>query len=227
MICLQGGAEFGAKGAAMDAELLRLSGPGPVVVTALAGAEGREYDTATAHGVRHFAALGAPNVVAAPDARQDEGAAYDLARAAGLLVLPGGSPSRLLAALTGTRIGSAVHEVLERGGVVMGASAGAMVLCEHTWLPDRGGQVVPGLGLVPGCLVLPHWQEARRGQADDIARGLPGPSVILGLPEQSGLLVSGPDVTAMGDAAVTLLGLRQRTLEPGDTSRLAEEGSPG
>ncbi|HUW17006.1 MAG TPA: Type 1 glutamine amidotransferase-like domain-containing protein [Actinomycetes bacterium] len=222
MICLQGGAEFGAKGAGMDAELLRLAGAGPVVVTALAGAEGREYDTANRNGVRHFGGLGAVDVVAAPDARQDEAAAYECARVAALLVLPGGSPSRLLAALTSTRMGLAVREVLDRGGLVMGASAGAMVLCEHTWLPDRDGQVVPGLGLVPGCLVLPHWEDGRGGRAEEMAQRLPGDAVVLGLPEQSGVLVSGPDVTAMGHRAVALLGRERRVLAPGTTGTLAE-----
>jgi cyanophycinase-like exopeptidase len=222
VICLQGGAEFGPLGAGMDAELLRLAGPGPVVVSALAGAEGREYDTANRNGVRHFGALGADAVVAAPDARQDEAAAYGVVREASLLVLPGGSPARLLAALTGTRVGLAVSEVLARGGVVMGASAGAMVLCAHTWLPDRGGAVVPGLGLVPGALVLPHWQDGRRGQAEALAHGLPRDAVVLGLPEQSGLLVDGPSVTAMGHAPVTLIGRQRRVLDPGATSTLSE-----
>jgi cyanophycinase-like exopeptidase len=227
VICLQGGAEFGPLGAGMDADLLRLAADGPVVVTALAGAPGREYDTANRNGVRHFAGLGGSAVVAAPDARDDEDAAYAVARGAGLLVLPGGSPSRLLAALTETRIGLAVSEVLDRGGVVMGASAGAMVLCAYTWLPDRGGEVVPGLGLVPGCLVLPHWQEGRRGQVEAVQRGLPADVVVLGLPEQSGLLVSGADVTAMGHTAVTLMGRQRRRLDPGATSTLAEAPRSG
>lgn len=222
VICLQGGAEFGALGAGMDAELLRLAGAGAVVVTALAGAPGREYDTANRNGVRHFGRLGARSVAAAPDAREDEAAAYAVARAAALLVLPGGSPSRLLDALTRTRMGLAVSEVLDRGGVVMGASAGAMVLCEHTWLPDRGGEVVPGLGLVPGCLVLPHWQPERSGQAETIRRGLPQDAVVLGLPEQSGILVDGATVTAMGHHASTVVGAQQRLLEPGARDTLAQ-----
>jgi cyanophycinase-like exopeptidase len=227
VICLQGGAEFGALGAGMDAELLRLAGDGPVVVTALAGAPGREYDTANRNGVRHFAELGASAVVAAPDARDDADAAYAVTREAALLVLPGGSPSRLLAALTGTRVGLAVAEVLDRGGVVMGASAGAMVLCEHIWLPDRGGEVTRGLGLVPGCLVLPHWQDGRRGQAEALAHGLPDGVVVLGLPEQSGLLVDAGSATAMGHTAVTLMGRQRRLLDPGATSTLAEPATSG
>lgn len=221
MICLQGGAEFGPLGAAMDAELVRLAGDGPVVVTALAGAPGREHDTANRNGVRHFAGLGAA-AVAAPDARENEAGAYGVTREAALLVLPGGSPSRLLDVLTRTRVGLAVGEVLARGGVVMGASAGAMVLCEHTWLPDRGGQVVPGLGLVPGCLVLPHWQDTRTRAADDLRGGLPPGTVVLGIPEQSGVLVDGDRVTAVGHAGTVLLGAARRVLDPGASSPLSD-----
>ena len=227
LICLQGGAEFGALGAVMDAELLRLAGDGPVVVTALAGAPGREYDTANHNGVTHFERLGAPAVVAAPDARVDEAAAYALARDAVLLVLPGGSPSRLLEALTTTRMGQAVAEVLAAGGVVMGASAGAMVLCEHTWLPERGGDVVRGLGLVPSSIVLPHWTDDRIDQATDLLRQLPASTVVLGLPEQSGLLVDGDEVTALGHTACTLVGGVRRRLELGTSVLLAESESPG
>ena len=222
LICLQGGAEFGAQCEAMDAELLRLAGDGPVVVTSLAGAPGREYDTANRNGVTHFERLDAPSVVAAPDARVDEAAAYALARHAGLLVLPGGSPSRLLEALTTTRMGAAIEEVLASGGVVMGASAGAMVLCEHTWLPDRGGTVVRGLGLVPDSIVLPHWSDDRLDQATRLLHQLPEGTVALGLPEQSGLLVDENQVTALGHTACALIGRRQRSLEPWSSGSLSE-----
>jgi cyanophycinase-like exopeptidase len=222
LICLQGGAEFGAQCEAMDAELLRLAGDGPVVVTSLAGAPGREYDTANRNGVTHFERLDAPSVVAAPDARVDEAAAYALAREAGLLVLPGGSPSRLLEALTTTRMGAAVQEVLTSGGVVMGASAGAMVLCEHTWLPDRGGAVVRGLGLVPDSIVLPHWSDDRLDQAMQLLQQLPESTVALGLPEQSGLLVDENQVTALGHTACALIGRLHRTIEPWASVSLLE-----
>ena len=83
----------------MDADLLRRADDGPVVITALAGAPGREYRTAGDNGVRHFRSLGAQDVVVAPDVREDEAGALEALRRARLLVLPGGSPSRLLAAL--------------------------------------------------------------------------------------------------------------------------------
>jgi len=234
VICLQGGAEFGAVGAEMDADLVRMSAtsgrPGPIVVMALAGAPGREYDTANANGVRHFSALvaqvhsngtsgPAPNVIAAPDARGEPEAAIALVASARLLVLPGGSPSRLLDALTSTGLVDTITTLLADGGIVMGASAGAMVLCERTWLPDTG-RISAGLGLVPGALVLPHWTE------DALSRvgGLGGPGggiTVIGLPEQSGVLVRA-DGTA---TTLTAVGHRSSAVvPPGGPARMLPIG---
>lgn len=197
-VCLQGGGEFSAACRPMDTDLVRRAG-GLVVVTALAGAPGLDYDTATAHGVRHFAGLGAPDVVGAPDARQDRGA-LEVLRSARLLVLPGGSPSRLLDALQQTGAGQAVSDLLDAGGVVMGASAGAMVLCEWTVLPDRGLQVVPGLGLVPGVVVLPHWSGGRPDWLSAVDAVVPPEATVLGIPEESGVLIVDGRRTPVGRA---------------------------
>ena len=211
LVCLQGGAEFGPDCREMDAELLRRAG-GPVVVTALAGAVGREYRTANDNGVRHFRALGAPDVVAAPDAREDPDGALEALRRARLLVLPGGSPSRLLDALRSTGVDRVVSDLLADGGVVSGSSAGAMVLCGWTVLPDRPGPaaerpaVERGLGAVPDVLVLPHWSgEGRADWLRAVEAAVPADVEVLGIPEQSGVLVDGPSFTAVGTAATSLL----------------------
>lgn len=217
LVCLQGGAEFGPGCREMDAELLRRAG-GPVVVTALAGAVGREYRTANDNGVRHFRALGATDVVAAPDARKDPAAALEVLRRARLLVLPGGSPSRLLDALRSTGVERVVTDLLAAGGVVSGSSAGAMVLCGWTVLPDRPGPaVVRGLGAVPDVLVLPHWSgDGRADWLRAVAAAVPPEVEVLGIPEQSGVLVDGSAFTAVGTAATSLLRSGGR-VEPGAT----------
>ncbi|MEP6464433.1 MAG: hypothetical protein ABJC62_13705 [Frankiaceae bacterium] len=189
-ICLQGGAEFGSQCREMDAALLAEVG-GPVVVVALAARPGREYAAAAYNGVRHFTALGA-EAVAAPDHWSDPAAALAAVADAGLLVLPGGSPSRLRSALLDTSMGTAVADLLRGGGAVLGASAGAMVLGEWMWLPDGGERVVRGLGHVPGVLVVPHYT------------GLPTPVSapagidLLGLPECSGVVVRSGRMQAVG-----------------------------
>jgi cyanophycinase len=208
-VCLQGGAEFGADCAAMDADLLLRAG-GPVVVTALAGEVGHDYRTASENGVRHFRALGAADVVAAPDAREDREGALAALRRARLLFLPGGSPSRLLDALRATGVDDVVHDLLAAGGVVAGSSAGAMVLGGWTVLPERrpGGvpEVVRGLGVVPDVVVVPHWSgSGRTDWLRAITAAVPDEVVVLGVPEQSGVLMQNGRLASVGAAPASLL----------------------
>src|SRR4051812_8580430 len=92
----------------MDALLLDRAGHGTVVIVPLAGAPGREYDTAGANGVRHFRALGATDVTVAPDARSDPAGAAAAVENAALVVIPGGSPRRLRDATRDTPVGAAI-----------------------------------------------------------------------------------------------------------------------
>lgn len=214
-VCLQGGGEFTPDCRDMDGALVRQA-DGPVVVTALAGAPGSDYASATANGVRHFRALaGDLPVLGAPDVRQDAPAALAALRRARLLVLPGGSPARLLRALQESGAAEVVGALLREGGTVLGASAGAMVLCAWTVLPEHGLQVVPGLGVVPDALVVPHWSGGRADWLAAVEAAVPPSTVVLGLPEQSGIVLQGRRATAVGRAASVLL--PQRTLAVGES----------
>lgn len=210
LVCLQGGGEFSPGCRAMDRQLLDLA-PGPVVVTALAGTVGRDYRTATDNGVMHLRALGAREVLAAPDVREDPEGALAALRGARLVVLPGGSPSRLLSALTSTPLGQLLVDLVADGGAVMGASAGAMVLCGWTVLPDQRGPsgmaVSKGLGIVPDALVLPHWNggSSRADWQRAIEAGTPEGTTVLGLPEESGVLLQDGVLTSVGQRASTLV----------------------
>jgi cyanophycinase len=224
VLCLQGGNEFAPGCRDMDTDLLRRAGGGPVVVAALAGAEGREYRTAGDNGVRHFRALGAGDATVAPDVREDPEGALAALRRARLLVLPGGSPSRLLEVLQRTPVGALLAELLDDGVVVMGSSAGAMVVCEWTVLPDRRGPrgtaVVRGLGLVPGIVVVPHWSGgSSRGEwLRAVDETVPSGVHVVGLPEESGVLVQDGELTAVG-ANPTALVTEGRELPVGQSWR--------
>ena len=209
----------------MDLDLVRRAA-GRVVVTALAAEPGADYATATANGVRHFRAIGAGDVVGAPDAREDRLAALEVLSSARLLVLPGGSPSRLLRALRDTGAADVVAELLHGGAVVMGASAGAMVLCAWTVLPDRrtGGAlaVEAGLGLAGDLLVVPHWGggSSRADWLRAIDAAVPVGTTVLGIPEESGVLVDGTALTAVGSSPTRLVH-EERDLAVGDGWALA------
>jgi len=203
-VLLQGGGEFSLGCRDMDRQLLAVA-PGPVVVTGLAAPPGPVYRTATRHGVDHFRACGAEDVTGAPDVREDAPAALAALRRARLVVLPGGSPARLLGALQETEVGRLLADLLASGGAVMGASAGAMVLGAWTVLPERRLDVVPGLGLVPGVAVVPHWSGERRDWLEALAAA-PGPLRVLGLPEESGVLLHEGTATAVGQHPTTVVG---------------------
>jgi cyanophycinase-like exopeptidase len=207
----------------MDTELLRLAGAGTVVVLPLAADVGRDYDAAGRNAERWYRELGAREVVVAEDPRRGGADPRAVVRDASFVVLPGGSPSRLLDGLHEHGLDLAVAEAHSRGAVVMGASAGAMVLAGRTVLPDKGGMLVDALGLVPGVVVLPHF-EARQGQRlQQLWAGLDGDEMALGLPEQSGLLVDHRRVVALGRAAPTFLGGRPFALAPGSQGLLGWE----
>jgi cyanophycinase-like exopeptidase len=207
LICLQGGNEFAPECREMDAYLLDRAGHGQVVLVPLAGAPGKEYDTAGANGTRHFTALGAKDVTVAPDYRKDPEGATKAAEQAALLVLPGGSPRRLRDAAAGTPLHDAITNAAhEDGRVVMGSSAGAMVLCRWTVLPKWRGEpdVGEGLDVVSDFAVIPHftrsrkpWETALQAQAKDLD--------LLGIPECSGVLLDGEVVAALGDKPTTLI----------------------
>lgn len=221
-ICLQGGAELQPGCEDMDAVmLLRPDGePRRVLVAPFAGRAGREQDTAGANARRWYESLGATQVeVATEDALTD--ALARVAGEGGLLVLPGGSPARLLDALAPHR--DALEAAVAGGLALSGASAGAMVVCRWTVLPDRasrsGPTVVPGLALVPVDLVLPHF-DGGTGWLDGAGDALPAEPDVLGLPERSGVVVR-------ADGSREALGVSPvASLSPGRPSQpRAQEGS--
>lgn len=202
LICLQGGNEFTRGCRDMDAYLLERAGGDGVVVLPLASAPGTEYATAGRNGAEYFAALGAKDVVVAPDARDDFLGAVRAIDQASLLVLPGGSPRRLREAVTGIPpVLSSIRNVAA-GRVVMGASAGAMLLCEWTVLPETSVELAEGFGIVEYFAVVPHFE----GSKPDWEKALLPYVDVLGIPECSGVLIHEETVTAVGRRATTLVG---------------------
>ncbi len=74
--------------------------------------------------------------------------------------------------------------------------------------------VASGLGIISGMVVVPHWTGAR----DDWLRAVPEDVQVLGLPEESGVLVEDGLLTAVGRAP-TRLGTAGRDLAVGDSWR--------
>jgi cyanophycinase-like exopeptidase len=145
-------------------------------------------------------------------------------RTADAIVLPGGDPAVIATVLPDTPAWAAIRAAHAAGAVVAGASAGAMVLAPLTW---TGRGIMPGLGLVPGLVVMPHadagrWTEfsSRFGEAAALGLG------ILGLAERTAVVSPAPGVDGgPGGRDWLVVGEGEvRWLPPGGTLVIARDG---
>ena len=193
-MALVGGDEFRQNCREMDTEIMQAAGRHParvVVIPTAAANSGPEK--AARDGVTHFNDLGGQaEVLPILDRSQadDAGLVAGVA-AADLIYFTGGNPDHLLATLRDSRLLAAIAAALERGAILAGSSAGAMVMGSLMRLP-RAGEWVPGLGLAPGIAILPHHENSDpaavlpqlQSQPADRLDGL----IVLGLDAQTGVL---------------------------------------
>ena len=215
IVCLQGGNELTPDCREMDTLLLSLAPQGRVVVVPLASEPGADYSRTGGNAERYFGGLGADVAVAADARREPEAAAAAVDEAA-LIVLTGGSPRRLRDALVASGLDGRIRARHAAGAAVMGSSAGAMVACATTLLPRWRGNpdVGPGIALVSGHVVVPHFDGKRAGW---VRAALATEPAVLGIPECSGVLVRDGELTAVGVAATTLItAAERRELPPRD-----------
>jgi cyanophycinase len=168
-LALVGAGEFLESMSGVDRQLLDRAGGNNVVILPTASApDGAGVPERWIKlGVDHFTRLGAQadGVLALDRAGCDDPANADRVRAANLIYFSGGKPDYLRSTLDGTAVWSAVREVFDRGGVIAGCSAGAMIL--GGYVPDFSLKAgVPWINrwhasfaLVPDAIVVPHYDE--------------------------------------------------------------------
>jgi cyanophycinase len=158
-IALVGSGEFLPVMEPVDAALLAGRPARAVFLPTAAAPEGREtVDHWIDLGVRHYRRLGAdpvPLAVLGRDDADDPGLAA-LVAGAGLVYLSGGNPGYLADTLRDTAVLEAILAAWRAGAALAGCSAGA---CALTALADdtRTGVTRPGLSVIPGLVVLPHF----------------------------------------------------------------------
>lgn len=124
---------------------------------------------------RYFEALGARHVTVlhTRNRRTANSPTFtQVLRSANGVFLSGGQSLVLEHTYRGTLVERELHQLLARGGVVGGSSAGAIVIgCVWlTWLPDRFGKRSDEFCLLPGVAVSPHANVARGYVVDDEVR---------------------------------------------------------
>jgi cyanophycinase len=203
-IILAGGEEFRVGCEDMDREVMRASGKDPASVIIIPTAAVTGPAKAANDGVTHFAALGgtASQLMVLEKSHANDQKFIEPTQNADVVYFTGGNPDHLLSTLTDSMLLRLLKDGLERGLVLGGSSAGAMVMGSVMRRPplysgpeggDGQNRWVEGLGIAPGICVLPHHE--RRNPAEvssELRQTAPEGVVYLGIDARTGVLGS-PD----------------------------------
>ena len=197
-LLLEGGAEFGGRMRDPDLRAIELAGgfDAPLRIIPTAAAPDNNHRRAGSNGVRWFQGLGARDVISVPlidkASANDEEIANSL-RSAKLIYLLGGFTGYLGQTLKDSLSWQAAMDAYQKGAVIAGSSAGAMVMCEYYFDPSSG-KIVEGLNLVPNSLVLPHHDTFGKNWAPRLTKEIPNVT-LLGIDERTGMLNDGENNT--------------------------------
>jgi cyanophycinase len=117
----------------------------------------------------------------------------------------GGSQARLAETYVGTAVEKELHELLKRGGVIGGTSAGAAIMSRLMIVAgEPHAQTGAGFDLLPGAVVDQHFL-VRKHQARllEVIEKHPG-FVGFGIDEGTALIVRGRQLRVLGDSSVTV-----------------------
>ena len=190
-LLLEGGAEFGGRMSEPDLRAIELAGgfDASICILPTAAAPDNNYKRAGNNGIRWFKSLGAKNVftvdVINAVSANDESLATSI-RTSRLIYLPGGFPRHLGETLANSVCWQAALDAYQKGAIIAGSSAGAMVLCEHCYDPTEK-KLLRGLNLVSNACVLPHHNNFGKSWANQLIKLLPNVTLI-GIDEQTGMI---------------------------------------
>lgn len=207
-LALVGSGEYLPKMDAVDAALLsRVPGVPRVACLPTASAlDGEAVFNRWAHqGVEHFARLGAQAeaVLVRDRASANDEALASKIHAANFVYLSGGKPDFLHQTLKDTATYAALMSVLERGGVVAGCSAGAMIWGEvipnfPTMLPLK-----PVFNKLPYSIILPHYDEFGERWAGMLKMVI-GNRLLVGIDGYTALVAHNGTHSVLGSGGVTV-----------------------
>jgi len=140
----------------------------------------------------------------------DAAANAEQVRAANLVYFSGGKPDYLRRTLEGTAVWSAVRAVFDRGGVIAGCSAGAMIM--GGFVPEFSMKAgVPWINrwhasfdLLPGAIVVPHYDEFPEVMVSLMFGRRPAGSYLIGIDGHTALVGLDHTWQVLGAGRVTL-----------------------
>ena len=213
-LALVGAGEFLDSMSAVDRQLLDRAGGSNVVVLPTASApDGAGVPERWIRmGVDHFTRLGAQTtgLLVLDRAACDAAANAEQVRAANLVYFSGGKPDYLRRTLEGTAVWSAVRAVFDRGGVIAGCSAGAMIM--GGFVPEFSMKAgVPWINrwhasfaLLPDAIVVPHYDEFPEVMVSLMFGRRPAGSYLIGIDGHTALVGLDHTWQVLGAGRVTV-----------------------
>jgi cyanophycinase len=224
----------GAQGPELYAKFIELAGGPDALIIDVPTAGGASTYPADWRGTRGLKAAGARNVVVLHTidrkVADSDTFAAPIARAGGVW-FEGGRQWHLVDSYAGTKTERAFHDVLARGGVVGGSSAGASILSSYMLRGARAGNATimapgyeVGFGFLRGVAIDQHVvaRERLRDLADSL---MPRRPELLGISEDEGTawVIRGDTAEILGRNKAFVYGGRDNdagvpflTLRPGD-----------
>ncbi len=213
-LALVGAGEFLDSMNAVDRQLLDRAGGNNVVILPTASApDGSGVpERWITMGVDHFTRLGAQaaGLLILDRAACDDVAHADRIRAANLVYFSGGKPDFLRQTLDGTAVWAAVRNVFDRGGIIAGCSAGAMILGGH--VPEfnlKAGlpwinRWHPSFALLPDAVIVPHYNEFPEVMVSLMFGRRPAGSYLIGIDAHTALVGVDHTWQVLGAGRVTV-----------------------
>jgi cyanophycinase len=206
MLALVGSGEYLPPMEAVDRYLLGLLNAKARVVClpTAAGTEGAERIKYWSElGEKHFMRLGVEveslPVIDPPSANQPE--LVEKIRGSNFIYLSGGKPDYLYRTLNGSLAWEAIMEVYKMGGVVAGCSAGAMIMGER--IPGFPHSK-PAFGLLPGTIIMPHFDELPSGMVNTLHRLVQGDLILFGIEGNTALVGDDEGYQVVGSGGVVV-----------------------
>jgi len=206
MLALVGSGEYLPPMEPVDRQLIERLGQAPrlVCLPTAAGQEGEERLAYWGNlGVRHFTRLRAPvetlPVIDRSSAQQAPWAERILE--ANFVYLSGGRPDYLHRTLKDTPVWQAVLTVHQRGGVVAGCSAGAMIM--GALLLGFPG-LHPAFELIPNTVIVPHFDEIPAAFVKTVHFLAARDKTVVGIEGNTALVIDGESREVLGSGGVTI-----------------------
>lgn len=204
---LVGSGEFTSTTSDIDLLLLQGRPQRAVVIPTASALDGtRTFQRWLDLGEDHFRSLDVEPVSlpVADRAHAEDPALVDQIEGAGLIYFSGGDPGHLCETLEGTALWSAVLRAWEAGTALAGCSAGAMMMGSQTRSP-RKAYFTNAMRVFDDLVVIPHFNRInafRPGMAEEVAAAVPETTTILGVDEDTGLVLTddGWKVLGLGGA---------------------------